>query len=72
MRNIALYPLSDEEIIQHCERELEKFIGPDAPVGGMEAMIYGAIIQRIKNHPYEPSQIEGNPDTTTATTTANS
>lgn len=79
MRNIAAYPLTDEEIIQHCERELVKLSGPDASIGGMQAMIYQALLERVKAHPRKPEEILNQKAamdfwatrTTTQTTTAN-
>jgi hypothetical protein len=74
MRNIAAYPLTDEEIIQHCERELAKLALPNAPVGGMQGMIYQAIIERVQAHPRQPADILNQGKfitTTTSTTTAN-
>ena len=59
MRNISVYPLTDQEIIRHCERELAKFMGPNAPIGGMQAMIYQAILERVKDHPRDPNDILG-------------
>ena len=57
MRNISVHPLTDEEIIRYCERELEKFRSPNAPIGGMQAMILQALIERVKSHPREPHDI---------------
>lgn len=57
MRNLAQYPLTDGEIIQFCEDELAKFMDPDDPVGGMQAMIYQAIIQRVRENPRDPKDI---------------
>lgn len=59
MRNIAQYPLTDEEILAYLER-LDKEDRDSECVGGMDGMIIRALKQRIKDHPYLTDQITGN------------
>lgn len=52
MRNLAIYPLTDEEVIEFCQRKLDEIpTGIDAPIGSMTGLIYQEIIDRFKQYP---------------------
>lgn len=59
MRNIAQYPLTDEEILVHLDCLYEEYLASQL-VGGMNGMIIQALKQRVVDHPYTPDQITGN------------
>ena len=68
MRNIAQYPLTDEEILAWLER-MDHVAQTSGAIGGMDMMIIHALKQRVESHPYKPVYIKGNVNTTTTTST---
>jgi len=59
MRNIAVYSLTDREILEWLDQMYQEELKSER-IGGLDLMILEALKQRIEEHPYQPKEIRGN------------